>query len=99
MHNERLQPKKPQNEHHGEISFPQLVQRMYPDLTLDQMGSVMNWGIMDKTSGYHTTKADPRSSSLKKMKGALKKEVPKEAIVRMKGVFDLFDVKKTGCKS
>lgn len=72
---------------------------MYPDLNEEQMGSVLSWGTADKLNSKNTLKLDSiKSTSLKKMKGALKKEVPKEAIVRMKGIFDLYDEKRKGCK-
>lgn len=94
----------------GEVTFPQLVRKLFPSLAPNQMKNVMAWSEMGhpENEGSASDKKLPQlkkrmpivnPSSPKKGKAEGQKEIPREAIARMKQIFDLFDTQNKGCKA
>lgn len=99
---------KVEDTYSGEVTFPQLVRKLYPTMTSQQLQNLLEWGEMSspKETGLKSESTLPpiekieslsRSKSLKKKKTGGQKEIPREGIEKMKRIFDMFDKQNKGC--
>jgi len=86
---------------HGYVTFEGLIKKLYPNLTKEEFDQLIRWSVEDelifksKTSKKFMEEA-MKGKNPKEVKPLY--EVPKEAIKKLKYIFDLYDEEKKGCK-
>lgn len=85
----------------GFITFPELLRKLYPNLAKTEFEQLLKWSKEEENfiaSKTHKRFVDEKDKANKQKPLRPMYEVPREAIKKMKYIFDLYDQGKKGCK-